>query len=657
MLYLLCALMLGIMGAYAEDAYNPIEVKMELSKYEFTGVDDVTVSIRVSNVGDDRLPGPVYLYYPDGKTVTEFGDGGAVMLGNGESKTWTGTWRVTQKQLEAGRITFTVKYPVPDADGNINHRSKHYSRAITFNGAAPGLKVTRVISPTMARKDQKVTITYDLLNTGNVTLNNIKVTENKSISSKAATVETLAAGASEQVKFEVTMGSKNLTSGATITYKAAGSSQTKKHTEENATIALGEANLSATLSSSATGVNIGETVKLTLSLKNEGNISYNNLKVTDPVLGEVFSNQVLDAGKSVTLEKEVTMLVSGEYAFTVLATDNTGTEVSVTTGKVAVSAVDPNKKLVLTVNATADRLEVYSQPAQVRFEISVTNASESDAKDVALRHGSTTLYTFPTIKAGETKKITRDTSISMAGKFQFTAACKDLLGNDVTFESNALNIAYSVPTPAPTTAPQRTVPPLQTETIPTSAGLPSAFSTAKNASLILMGLFLVLLGGSIILLFVAFSKRIAQKRQSEAALDHLERGTRRDYTMPSDDEEAEPVLYRDGGDDREESEADPIFSFGDEELPHMKYVRGDQTSDNDTSSPDQPDDLPKAEETYRELTEQEAAILSGGTGRYRLARSQNPKAEEEQSASTLSHTTRHRRTDKFNANGEKPVDL
>jgi len=458
-------------------------------------------------------------------TTEEFGDGGAVMLEMGGSKTWSGTWHVTQKQLEAGRITFMVRYPVPnpDVENDIIYKVKNYSKNIVFNGAAPDLKVNRVISPTMARKGQKVTITYDITNTGNVALSNFKITENKSISSKAETFKDLPANESKQIKFEVTMGSKNLTSSAAITYKASGSSQTLKYTVEPATIALGETSLSATLTSSAVGVNIGETVKLTLTLKNEGNISYSNLKVTDPVLGEVFSNQELAAGATKTLEKEIILLANGDYTFTILATDTTGTEVKATTDKVSVSAVDPNKKLVLTVNATADKLEVYSEPALVRFEIAVTNASESDAAQVAVLHGSTTLYTFPTIKAGETKKITRDTSISMAGTFQFTAVCKDLLGNEVTSKSNVLTITYSVPTPEPTTVPQRTPAPLVTEMIPTSAGLPSAFTTAKNVSLILFGLFVVLLGGILLLLMVAFSKRIAQKRQSEAALDHLER--------------------------------------------------------------------------------------------------------------------------------------
>jgi hypothetical protein len=660
LLFLLCALLLGICGtALAADI--PVSWSMELSKNQFTGPDDVTVSISIKNAGDDDLPGPVYLKYPDGKPVTDFGDGGAATLKLGGVKTWTGTWHVTQRQLEAGKITFQVKYPVPTESGDVNYVSQYFSKAIIFNGAAPGLEVKRSFSTSVAQKDQVVTVTYDLLNTGNVTLNSIKVTENKSIASKAVTVDSLKANESKQVKFEVKMGTKDLTSSAKVTYKVAGSSKTETQTIDAATISYGEAKLKATLEASSKGVSIGETVELTLTLKNEGSVNYENLRVTDPTLGEVFSNQTLAASETKTLKKELTMQASGEYQFTILATDNTGMEISVPTEKVSITAVDPNKKLTLTVNAQADRLEVYSQPATVRFTVDVTNASESDATDVVLKHGATTWYSFDTIKAGETRRVVRDASISQAGRFQFTATCKDLLDNDVSFTSNEISIVYSVPTPAPTTVPQRTVAPPQLEAIPKTAGLPPIFSTVKSLSGILLGLSLTLLAGSLFLLAVAWSRRAAQKRQSEAALDHLERGTRRDYTLPSEEEEDGEFLRMVKDGEGEDPDAEPLLSLSEDELPHMKYVRGDSESETISSEKSSDDDVNKAESALRELTEEEAAILSGGTGHYRLTRSPRTATsdEEEQSSDPAPGYARRRRTAKTAApSGEEtPADM
>jgi ABC-type sugar transport system substrate-binding protein len=62
----LCALL--CMSALADDA-NPLRVAMQVSQNSFTEPTQITVSIRVSNTGSETLPGPVTLFYPNGKQV------------------------------------------------------------------------------------------------------------------------------------------------------------------------------------------------------------------------------------------------------------------------------------------------------------------------------------------------------------------------------------------------------------------------------------------------------------------------------------------------------------------------------------------------------------------------------------------------------------
>ena len=95
------------------------------------------------------------------------------------------------------------------------------------------------------------------------------------------------------------------------------------------------------------------TVTLSLELKNTGSVDYSDLRVSDPSLGDVFTNQQLKAGQSLTLEKEITVPVTAEYQFTVTATDEGGTEMSVMTEPLTVTAVAPEDALNLTVTATA----------------------------------------------------------------------------------------------------------------------------------------------------------------------------------------------------------------------------------------------------------------------------------------------------------------
>lgn len=63
--------------------------------------------------------------------------------------------------------------------------------------------------------------------------------------------------------------------------------------------------------------------------------------MTDPSLGDVFTNQQLKAGESLTLEKEITVPATAEYQFTVTATDEGGSEMSVVTEPLTVTAVAP----------------------------------------------------------------------------------------------------------------------------------------------------------------------------------------------------------------------------------------------------------------------------------------------------------------------------
>ena len=178
----------------------------------------------------------------------------------------------------------------------------------------------------------------------------------------------------------------------------------------------------------------------------------------------MFTNQELAADGTLTLEKAVTLLDTTEYQFTITAIDNTGTEVSLLTDSLTITAVDESKLVHLTLVAAADRTEVYTDPGIVRFTLTVENDSEVDATEVVISEANTELYTFASIPAGETRTLTRDAAVSMAGKYQFTAVTVDALENTNTFASNEIQIAFSVPTarpgqrPRPPRSPRRSPP-------------------------------------------------------------------------------------------------------------------------------------------------------------------------------------------------------
>ena len=533
--HLLLALALGIalvlLCVSAALADDPMKVSMELSTNKFTEPKTIKVSITVTNVGDGDMPSPVTLYYPSGKKVEEFG---SPTLSVGASKNWSGDWTVTQEELEAGKITFKIKYSVyaddTDEEGEprLVGKTKNFSKKILYSGADPEITVNRTITPTTAQKGQEVSVTYDIANIGTVDVTGVTIKENSSISTKSGTIDSILAGGTRSYTFTAVMGSKDLTSSAIVSYKAGGKTFTTK--VDSATIKYGKVDLSASLTADKKGGAPGDTVKLTLKLSNSGNIDFTNVTVTDPTLGEVFSGVTVKAGESTTLEKDLTITESQSLQFTVKAEDAEGIGVETATGRVEITAMDPTQQIILNLEASADREVVYKLPGTVRFSFVLRNDSTVEVKNITVRAVDTTLYTVESIPAGESVSFIRDTDVSMAGTYQFTASCKDQLGQTLTFTSNAVSIGYAQPTPVPTEAPLVTPPAPAMEPLPTDKPEPEwldqASSIADIAKWALAGVGALLL----ILLLIGAVRRGKSRSESKKAMDHLQGATYRDYS-------------------------------------------------------------------------------------------------------------------------------
>lgn len=531
---LLLALVLGIalvlLCASAALADDPMKVSMELSTNKFSAPRSITVSITVTNVGDVDMPGPVTLYYPSGKKVEEFG---SPTLAVGASKNWSGEWTVTQKELEAGKITFKIKYSVysdevdENGENTLVNKTKNFSKKIQYTGADPELEIERTIMPQTAQKGQEVSVTYEITNVGPVDVSGITIKENTTISTKSGTIDSIAAGETGKYTFTAVMGTKDLTSNATISYKAGGKTFTSK--VDSATVKYGEVKLSATLTADKKGGAPGDTVKLTLKLKNSGTTDFTNVTATDAALGTVFSNEKVPAGETLALEKELTITETQDIQFTVKGEDGTGKEVETATGRINVIATDPTQQIVLNLEAFADRDKVYKLPGTVRFSFVLHNDSAVEVKNVTVKAVETPLYSVESIPAGESVSFIRDTEVSMAGSYQFTASCKDVLGQTLNFDSNAIPIAYAEPTPVPTEAPLVTPPAPATEPLPTDQPEPEWLDQAEGVAGIAKWILAGVGGLLLLLLLIGAVRRGKSRSDSKKAMDHLEGATYRDY--------------------------------------------------------------------------------------------------------------------------------
>ena len=539
------ALVLGIAlvlvcvsAALAAD--SPIKTSVDFSKTKFSGPETIDVSITVTNVGDGDLPAPVTLYYPSGKKIDEFG---SPTLSVGASKTWKGQWTVTQEELDAGKVVFAVRYSVYDGPLDENGEPKlqgHKSnlrKKIVYTEADPEISVKRTITPTTAQKDQEVSVVYEITNSGTAAVTSVKIKENTSISSKTGTIDSIAPGATETYTFTATMGKKDLTSAATISYTAGGKTFNTK--VESAVVKYGVVNLSATLKADKKGGVPGDTIKLTLTLKNSGTLDFTNITVTDPALGTVFEGLSVAAGKTETLEKDLVITGTQDIQFTVKADESTGKGVETATGRITITSLDPNQQIALNVEAEADRSIVYDNPGTVRFSITVTNNSTMEVKDITVKAVDTTLYHFDSIPAGESASFIRDVDANLPkrdggaywGTFRFTASCKDQLDQVLKFESNDVRIDYEQQTPEPTKAPLVTPMKPQYEEMPTDQPEPAWLEQAETVADTAKWIFAGVAGVLLVLLLIGAVRRGKSRSESKKAMDHLEGANYRDYSI------------------------------------------------------------------------------------------------------------------------------
>jgi len=140
MLICLLVLLCMIPAALAEEEC-PIELRMELSRTRFTDPAEVTVDITVTNVSDQDMPGPMALYYPNGKMIAEFD---TPTLLAGETRTWQGTWNVTEEQIDAGKVVFAIQYTCQE-DGAIVRKMRAYYVSVGWINEAPQPQQVKIV--------------------------------------------------------------------------------------------------------------------------------------------------------------------------------------------------------------------------------------------------------------------------------------------------------------------------------------------------------------------------------------------------------------------------------------------------------------------------------------------------------------------------------
>lgn len=673
---LFCLTALMVLFAAVALADDPIVCEMEVSQAVLTGEGTVRVNINVINVSDDGDAISVTLYDPAKNVCASFGSGGTANLAPGSSASYSGSWTVTQEQLNAGKITYIASYKVTDADGNVNAVSRPIAKAITFQQATPKLHVQRT-APTKAVEGQNTAISYLLTNTGTVDITNIQITDEGLPDTEPLTCALLGVGQSVELTNEFVMGASAVTTRPTITYSYLEGSEEKQNKTSGGekTIEVATVDVLVQLSAKSLIVNKGDKVELDCTITNKGDMEYIKLAVTDATLGSIESGITLGAKKEYSIKKSITVSNSGTYKFTVTALDSSGATVTFASNELTIQTAEDVKENLgddaivpdLEVLVEADREIIYTEPSEIAFLVKVTNFGRLAAENVVISEGSTKVKTIDVIQPNETVTFAKMFTTTMGGQIQFTAAMKDSAGEEHKFESNIVKVTYVAPAPTPTPTPVPTpVPtatPEPTETVsvdvsPFNDGQNEGTSTGRVLLYVLAGLLLVILV-AVTLLVVADRKKNQPPRGDgprgggrEVVIDSMERGSRRDYAaaprrarsrryteqpaeepayqppeeetyraqMPDEDEYDEPVKPRyapreeremrtfDVTGDAPRYDAEPTEA-GSSYLHRMRSSRGQYAAE--------------PEESGTPMTDDEAALVSGGETQYRISRATN----------------------------------
>ncbi|MGN0772252.1 MAG: CARDB domain-containing protein [Candidatus Ventricola sp.] len=515
---LLAVLTLALCGAAAADA-DPIRVSSLSEPQSVISEQDVSITIKIYNSSQTDMEEEITLFNPSGISVEKYSG-----LKGEQSVTYTGKWHVTQDQIEKGKISYYIQYTVDTGSGP-QKATRTVPVTIQTEEAAPQLTATYSVSPASAREGQSVTLSYTLSNTGNVELRNI-VIKNEGVTKETLAQPSLSVGEKVTLTDTFTMGSKELVSKPSISYQAADSSKTLTISDmARKTITVAEDGLDAALSAkNAEDVYPGEQVALTVSVKNTGSQAYTGLTATLSDGTEVFSDVELSAGASYEKEIEWTAAQNTTLSVTVSGNDGSGEPVSITSNEISVTTQDVSRALLLNVYADAAQSVINSEPAVVRFGVVVENVGETDAATLTITQGSTTVAKIPSLPSGESRTVVFDVETSIAGKFQFVVHGKDVDGNERTFESDILEIAYVAPTPTPTAVPTPSpVPPTPTP-VPTATPAPTLGELiAQKVNPVVLysvaGVLAALLVGVLAVSGVTSAKR---KKRMAQAIDTIE---------------------------------------------------------------------------------------------------------------------------------------
>lgn len=333
---------------------------------------EISMTFQIEN-RSNRPVQNIYLSSSDGLLSEPIGQ-----LGAGERQTLVRPHTVSQEELDAGQIVYTISHDSQEEGGE---KVVYTLTAPIVKGEQqPGVAFTRQFSSQYALKDGLLTITYKIVNTGNVPLSALRIRD--SLGDFTGRMEQLDVGESKSFISRVTMTADELS--VPVLEYAVPTGDEFSVSLDPVPIPIADDHLitSFYVRQAEFNEDIADAI---LILTNLGNVDYNDITVWDDVYGGIIADAIsLPSGaQPVEIPYTYPLRGEGEYRWHITGTNNAGQQLDLRTSTIAASNDPETRSMDITLTAQTATPKI-NRPGRVTFDFTILNTGTVMARDARL---------------------------------------------------------------------------------------------------------------------------------------------------------------------------------------------------------------------------------------------------------------------------------
>ncbi len=435
-------------------AANPA-LTMAKTASDTTGVqvgDVITYSYAVENTGNVSMSAVSVSDVHSGAGTLSAITPASVDLAPGDTQTFTATYTVTQADIDAGTdITNTATLNATPASGTYTPVTD--DETVALEAADPAMTMAKTASDTTdVQVGDVITYSYAVENTGNVSMSAVSVSDVHSgsgtLSAITPTSVALAPGDTQTFTATYTVTQADIDAGTditnTATLNATPASGTYAPVTDDETVALEAPAPSLTVAKTASDtadVAVGDVITYTYLVENTGNVSIDNVAVSDVHSGSGTLSAITPA--SVTLAPGASQTFTATYTVTLADIDagtditNTATVDGVPAGGSLTPATDSETVTIeaptpaATLEKTADVTANLELGDIVTYSYLVTNTGNVTLDTLSISDNHAGSGTLSAITPASVATLAPGASVTFTSTYEVTQADIDA-SNDIT---------------------------------------------------------------------------------------------------------------------------------------------------------------------------------------------------------------------------------